>query len=110
MKVKINWLKTRLGYTLLGYTDVLQKSELPAEYVNMSGPKYWYVPLAIVEKVAHGDYIAYYSGFHEYKLVVGMVLSPDEWEQVMKIFVEAGEHLADARKMVGAGEEITMLV
>lgn len=110
MNVKISWLKTMLGYTLLGFDGVLQRSELPAEYVNSRGPKYWYVAPAISKTVAYGDYIAYYSHSHEYKLTIGIVLSPDEWEQVMKIFVEAGDRLADVRKMVDAGEEITMLV
>ena len=110
MKAKFRWRKTRAGYALLGFTDVLRKGELPVEYTNRPGPKYWYVPPAIMDKVAYGDYIIYYGESRERNLVVGRVMSPDEWEYLMRILVEAGEHLADVRQMVEAGEEITMQV
>ena len=111
MKAKFRWRKTRAGYALLGFTDVLRKGELPVEYVNGRGPKYWYVAPAVVEKVAYGDYIVYYHDVSRgHKLAVGKVLSPDEWENVMQTLVDAGDHLADVRKMVEAGEELTMQV
>jgi len=103
VKATLKWRKTRAGYTLLEFNNVLLKEKLPVEYTNRHGPKYWHYAPGIND-------IVYYADSRERKIAVGMVLSPDEWEYVMKVLVDAGERLADVRNMVEAGEEITLQV
>lgn len=57
MKVTLRWRKLRKTYTLLSWDNVSVREELPVEYTNGPGPKFWHVPPVVAGKVAYAEHV-----------------------------------------------------
>jgi len=109
MKAEFTWRKTAAYYTLLRWSNVLMKAELPYEYVNVSGPKFWYVPPVVVDKVAYIEHIR--LGIEDKpKLIVSSVLTGKQYNEVMEYLQEAGKRLSEIKKEIEDGVELVIQV
>jgi len=101
MKAKFTWRKNAECYTLLGWSDVLTKAELPSEYVGGPGPKFWdsrrNVTLGPDSTVPD-------------KLFESMVLTDKQYTIVMDYLCAAGKRLSRIMKEIEEGEEFTVQV
>lgn len=107
MKAKFTWRNTAAYHTLIRWSDVLMKDELPYEYVNGYGPKFWYVPPIVVDKVAYIEHIRLWTEDRP-KLIVGSVLTGKQYGQVIRYLQGAGKSLSEIKKEVGEGEELVI--
>jgi len=114
MKAKFTWRKTRAYHTLIRWSDVLMKAELPYEYVNVDGPKFWYVPPIVMEKTAYIEHIRLGSQLDSNELNMllfeGTVLLGMQYNEVMEYLQKAGKRLSRIKKEVDEGEEFTVQV
>jgi len=114
MKAKFTWRRTASYYTLIRWSDVLMKVELPYEYVNGPGPKFWYVPPAVIEKTAYLEHIRLGSQLEPDELNMllfeGTVRIGKPYNQVTRYLQEAGKRLSEIKKEVEEGEEFVIQV
>lgn len=104
---KVKWLKANT-YTLVRWSDVLMEHELPDEYVNGSGSKFWYVPSSDIDNVWHPEYICL---GHDYdhntrRLFEGDVLTEVPYERVVAYLQSAGTRLFAVKKAVQDSSEL----
>lgn len=108
MKAKFTWRATSQYCTLLSWSGVLLKAELPFEYVNGPGAKFWYVPPVVDNKVAYGDHIKLdHAPAH---LVVGSVVLREDYDMMIRYLQNAGERLSEIKKEVDEGEVLVVQV
>lgn len=115
MKAKFTWRKTRAYHTLIRWSDVLMKVELPYEYVNGNGPKFWYVPPIVAENTAYLEHIRLGSQLEPDELNMllfeGAVMPGMQYNEVMEYLQEAGKRLSEIKKaIVEEGEEFVIQV
>lgn len=115
MKAKFTWRKTGKTityYTLIGWSDVLTGVELPYEYVGGPGPKFWYVPPIVVDKVAHIEriHLGQDNILNLPQLWGGAVLTVEHYTKVMEYLEKAGKRLSEIKKEVDEGEEFVIQV
>jgi len=103
---KVQWLKANT-YTLVRWSDVLMEHKLPDEYVDGSGPTFWYVS-ADIDEVSHTEHI--HLG-HDYdrntsRLFEGAVLTEEQYERVVAYLQSAGTRLFAVKKAVRDSSEL----
>jgi len=113
-KAKFTWRRTASYYTLIRWSDVLMNAELPFEYTNGPGEKFWYVPPIVSGKVAYNEHIR--LGAHDkhssgyVRLMIGSVILIDNYDMLVKYLQDAGKRLSDIKKEIEEGEEFTVQV
>ena len=111
MKATFRWRKTVATYTLLGWDNVLMRDELPFEYVNGPGPKFWYVPPVVAGKVAYNEHIRLgtlsedHSGY--VRIMIGSVLFVDDHDKLIAYLKYAAERLHILNEAIAESKEIT---
>lgn len=113
MKAKFTWRKTAIYHTLIHWSGVLTKAELPYEYVNGDGPSFWYVPPSVIEGTAYPEHVRLGSQLESDELnmlLEGTVLIENQYDLVRTYLNEAGKRLTRIRKMVEDGQEFVMQV
>jgi len=111
MKATFRWRKTVATYTLLGWDNVLMRDELPFEYTNGPGPKFWYVPPVVAGKVAYVEHIRLgtlsedHSGY--VRIMRGSVLFEDDHDKLIAYLKSAAERLSLLKKEIAESKEIT---
>jgi len=112
MKAEFTWRNPAAYYTLIRWSDVLRRDELPYEYVNGPGPKFWYVPPAVIEKTAYIEHIrlGHDNILNLPKLYEGAVLTVEQYKKVIEYLQGAGKRLPEIKKEIEEGEEFTVQV
>ncbi len=110
MKAEFTWRVTSQYCTLLRWSGVLMKTELPFEYVNGPGPKFWYVLPVVVDNVVVDDRIAYEEHIRlaigeATHLVVGSVILREDYDMLIEYLTDAGERLSEIKKEIYESEE-----
>jgi len=101
MTAEFTWRVTSQYCALMGWSGVLMKAELPFEYVNGPGPKFWYVPTIVDGRIAHDEHILLggtYIGRRE--LTIGYVIKCTEYGKLVSYLQEAGKQLSEINKEV----------
>jgi len=109
MKAEFTWRITSQYCTLIRWSGVLMKAELPFEYANGPGPKFWYVPPVVDVGVAYGDHIRLSIDAATH-LVVGSVILREDYDMLIEYLKSAGERLSEIKKEVNEGEESVVQV
>lgn len=115
--MELIWRRITDSFTLVEMFDVKTRAELPYEYVNGNGPKFWLVPEANVV-AQHDEYI--YLGKHTGKAVdciaflnrlyIGTVLTHKENKLVGKYLLEASRRLHDLNIEIIDAEMVTTIL
>jgi hypothetical protein len=114
MKATLRWRKLCETYTLLGWDNILMRDELPFEYTNTPGAKFWYVPPTVAGKVAYVEHIRLgaksedHSGY--VRLMLGSVLFHEDRDKLIVYLKEAAKRLSGIRSELESAEEITVEV
>ena len=117
-EIKLTWRKTTDTFTLMGWSGIKYKSELPYEYVNGKGPKFWscchhddagdirYIKYIHLDNNAGKalDYNTFPSG-----LYIGIVLTYREQARVAKYILNASQRLHDINAQIADSEIITTI-
>jgi hypothetical protein len=114
MNATLRWRKLCETYTLLGWDNVLMRDELPFEYTNAPGPKFWYVPPVVVGKVAYVEHIRLGSKSEDHsgyvRMMLGSVLFEEDHDKLVVYLKEAAKRLSRIRAELESAEEITVEV
>ncbi len=110
MKAEFVWRVTSQYCTLLRWSGVLLRAELPFEYVNGPGPKFWYVPSVVVGTVVVDDRITYDEHIRlavddAAPLVAGSVILRENYDMLVEYLKSAGARLSDIKKEIVESEE-----
>jgi len=114
MKATFRWRKLCETYTLLGWDNVLMRDELPAEYTNGPGPKFWYVPPVVAGNVPYNEHIRLgvidknHSGYA--RLMLGSVIFEKDHDKLITYLKGAAKRLSCIRLELESAEEITVEV
>lgn len=114
MKATFRWRKLCDTCTLLGWDNILMRDELPFEYTNAPGPKFWYVPPVVAGKVAYVEHIRLgltdenHSGY--VRLMIGSVILAEDYDKLITYLKSAGERLSWLLVELESAEEITVEV
>ena len=114
MNTTLRWRKLCETYTLLGWDNVLMQDELPFEYTNGPGSKFWYVPPTVVGKVAYVEHIRLgttsedHSGY--VRIMLGSVLFQVDYVKLIAYLKDAAKQLSRIKKEIVESEEITLEV
>ncbi|MEA3338591.1 MAG: hypothetical protein U9R15_01365 [Chloroflexota bacterium] len=100
MKAMFTWRETSQYCTLMSWSGVLLKAELPFEYVNGPGAKFWYVPPVYIQ-LNWGESV---------NLVVGSVIMREDYGMLIRYLQDAGERLSEIKKEVDAGDVVVVQV
>lgn len=110
MKATLRWRKLCETYTLLGWDDVLMRDDLPFEYTNGPGSKFWYVPTVADGKVAYAEHIRLgvidenHSGY--VRLMIGSVIFEEDHEKLITYLMDAANRLSQIRLEFKLAKEI----
>jgi len=102
VKAKLVWRKTKEHIALLEWSGIELKADLPYEYVNGGGPKFWYVPPTTIDYTHYGEFIqldkdagkALDANTFPHRLYVGTVLTHHEHDMLKKYLALAGVRLS----------------
>jgi len=114
MKATLRWRKLCETYTLLGWDNVHQRGDLPFEYTNGPGAKFWYVPPVVAGNVPYVEHIRLgtisedHSGY--VRIMLGSVLFEEDHVKLIAYMKDAAERLSRIKKEVTASKEITVEV
>ncbi len=114
MKATLMWRRLGDTYTLLEWANCLMRDELPFEYTNTPGPKFWYVPPTVAGKVAYVEHIRLgakskdHSGYM--RLMIGTVLFDEEYDKLIVYLKSAAKRLSWIRAELDSAEGITVEV
>ena len=114
MNATFRWRKTSGTYTLLGWDNVHQRGDLPFEYTNGPGAKFWYVPPVVAGNVPYVEHIRLgaksedHSGY--VRLMLGSVLFQEDYVKLIAYLKDAAKQLSRIRAELESAEEITLEV
>ena len=116
--MKLIWRRITDTFTLVDWSDSKRRDELPYEYVNGKGPKFWYVPPATIGGARYNDYVqlgenagkALDTNTFPNRLYIGTVLTHRENELVNKYLLAASQRLDDITKQIIDAETITTVI
>lgn len=114
MKATFRWRRLCSTYTLLGWDDVLMRDDLPFEYTNAPGSKFWHVPPELVGKVTYPEHIRLgiinenHSGY--VRLMIGSVILAEDYDKLITYLKSAAERLSGLLADLESAEEITVEV
>ena len=113
--MKLIWRKTTDTLALMDWSGVMRRGELPPEYVNGKGPKFWLVPPGAMGGVRYIEYIqlgedagkALDANTFPNKLYIGTVLTYREQERVAEYLLAASRRLHDLNVEIADSEIVT---
>ena len=109
-ETKLIWRKTTDAFTLVDWSGVKRKDELPHEYVNGKRPKFWHVPADVIGDTRYNEYILLGVNMGPNKLYVGTVLAYREQVEVEKYLLAASRRLHDINAQIAGSEMVTTVL
>lgn len=96
MTMTLSWRKTISHYVLTDWEGVLQKSELPPEYTNTPGQKFWYIPTQCHIQLGGDDIDGLIGVTFPALLCIGTTLTPKQHESLINYITAAVKRLREA--------------
>ncbi|MCD6161846.1 MAG: hypothetical protein J7K40_05470 [candidate division Zixibacteria bacterium] len=106
MKTILSWRKTASHFSLIEWSGVLQKPELPPEYTNTPGAKFWCVPIQRCIQLGGDSRCDLIGVTAPARLYIGTTLTLEQHESLINYIAAAVKRLREAEIEIESAETV----